>query len=585
MKQVKQIKAPAVARKPKVRKKVAAYARISMESQRMHHSLSAQVSYYSDLIQKNPDWQYAGVYVDDGISGTGVDKRAEFNRMMADAEAGKIEIILTKSISRMARNTVDLLNTVRHLKDIGVEVRFEKEHINTFSSDGELMLTLLASFAQSESESISSNVKWSVKKRFEQGIPNGRPDLYGYRWQNKKLVAVPEEAEVVKLIYKNFLNGLSAESTEKELENKGIKSFYGKHLSNSAIRKILTNITYTGNLLLLREYTADPISKKRRINKGELPQYFVADSHEAIIDKATFDKVQAEMARRRELGVFANWSINTTCFTSKIKCGNCGASYRRSGKRQCKDADTVYHVWVCQTYDRKGKSKCDSKCIPEKTLKRICCEVLNMESFNEDIFLQKIDHITMVGKDEMEFFFNDGHTQKVSWQSKARKVCWTETRRAAAGARQMNRNNNPGSGAFTGMIHCPSCSSNFRRQARKYADGSSGDYWHCPNRSGCENKNIVLESLLKKLSCEVLGMDEFDETEFRKRIDHIEILGGDVMKAMFFLRDGRIIKREWAKPKKRGVKHTDEYKDYMRELMIRRWKENGSTSKNGKRGL
>lgn len=165
----------------KRRKRVAAYARISMETERMRHSLSAQVSYYSSYIQKNPEWEYAGVYADNGISGTGTKKRTEFNRMIADCEAGKIDIVLTKSIQRFARNTVDLLETVRHLKDIGVKVRFEKENINSMSGDGELMMSILASFAQEESRSISENVKWGTVKRFKQGIPNGRFQIYGYR--------------------------------------------------------------------------------------------------------------------------------------------------------------------------------------------------------------------------------------------------------------------------------------------------------------------------------------------------------------------------------------------------------------------
>lgn len=199
----------------KKRKRTAAYARVSVESERMQHSLSAQISYYSDFIQKNPDWEYAGVYADYGISGTGTAKRVEFQRMLADCEAGKIDIILTKSIQRFARNTVDLLETVRHLKSIGVEVRFEKENINSMSGDGELMLSILASFAQEESRSLSDNVKWATRKRFEQGIPNGRFQIYGYRWGGDRLVIHEEEAKIVRLIYDNYLNGLSAEATEK----------------------------------------------------------------------------------------------------------------------------------------------------------------------------------------------------------------------------------------------------------------------------------------------------------------------------------------------------------------------------------
>ncbi len=298
------------------KKKVAAYARISMESERMHHSLSAQISYYNALIQKNPEWEFAGVYADDGISGTGIAKRTEFQNMLSDCEAGKIDIILTKSIQRFARNTVDLLETVRHLKDIGVEVRFEKENINSMSGDGELMLSILASFAQEESRSISENVKWGTRKRFEQGVPNGHFQIYGYRWDGDHLVIEPEEANIVRLIYDNFLNGLSAETTEKQLEEMGVKSYKGKHFSNSSIRQILSNITYTGNLLFQKEYVSDPITGKSKKNRGEMPQYWVENTHEAIIPMETYRTVQKERQRRRELGVFANWSINTSCFTS-----------------------------------------------------------------------------------------------------------------------------------------------------------------------------------------------------------------------------------------------------------------------------
>ena len=267
----------------RVRKKVAAYARVSMQSERMLHSLSAQISYYSSLIQQNPEWEYAGVYADDFISGTDTVKRDEFRRMLADCDAGKINIILTKSISRFARNTVDLLETVRHLKDIGVEVRFEKEHINSMSGDGELMLSILASFAQEESRSISDNVKWGVRKRMEDGIPNGRKRVYGYNWEGDELVIVPDEAAVVRRIFRDFLDGKSRLETERELAADGITTRDGCRWVDSNIKVVLTNITYTGNMLLQKEYVTDPISKKRRKNRGELPQYYVENTHQAII--------------------------------------------------------------------------------------------------------------------------------------------------------------------------------------------------------------------------------------------------------------------------------------------------------------
>lgn len=311
------------------RKKVAAYARVSMESERLQHSLSAQVSYYSELIQSNPEWEYAGVYADDGITGTKTN-REEFQRLLADCEAGKIDIILTKSISRFARNTVDLLETVCHLKELGIEVRFEKERINSLSGDGEVMLTLLASFAQEEIISLSNNVKWGTRKRMEQGIPNGHFRVYGYRWEGDQLVIVPEEAAIVRRIFQNFLDGKSRLETEREFAAEGITTRDGCRWVDSNIKVVLTNVTYTGNLLLQKEYVEDPLTKKRKKNRGELPQFYVEDTHEAIIDKETFDYVQAEMARRKELGAFANKSLNITCFTSKLKCSRCGCSYVRN---------------------------------------------------------------------------------------------------------------------------------------------------------------------------------------------------------------------------------------------------------------
>lgn len=353
------------------RKKVAAYARVSMETERLHHSLSAQISYYSELIQKHHDWEYVGVYADDGISGTKAKGRVEFNQMLSDCEAGKIDIILTKSISRFARNTVDLLETIRHLKELGISVRFEKERIDSMTEDGELMLTLLASFAQEESRSISDNVKWGTRKRFEQGIPNGRFNIYGYRWEGDRLVIQPEEAAIVRLIFDNFLAGLSAETTEKQLAEMGVKSYKGQHFGNTSIRQILGNITYTGNLLFQKEYVVDPISGKTKKNYGELPQYFVENTHEQIIPMEVYQAVQDEKMRRRKLGALANWSINTSCFTSKIKCGRCGKSYQRSNRKGRKDPNANYTIWICGTRKKTGNAHCQNKDIPEIMLKEV----------------------------------------------------------------------------------------------------------------------------------------------------------------------------------------------------------------------
>jgi len=235
-----------------------------------------------------------------------------------------------------------------------------------------LMLTLLASFAQEEIRSLSDNVKWGTRKRFEKGIPNGRFQIYGYRWEGDHLVIHEEEAKIVRLIYDNYMNGLSAETTEKQLAEMGVKSYKGQHFGNTSIRQILGNITYTGNLLFQKEYVADPISKKSRINRGELPQYFVENTHEAIIPMEVYQAVQAEKARRRELGALANWSINTSCFTSKIKCGQCGGWY---GAKVWHSTDK-YRRTIYRCND-KFKSHCKTPHLTEDDIKEAFVRAAN----------------------------------------------------------------------------------------------------------------------------------------------------------------------------------------------------------------
>lgn len=335
MSEIIKIKSKVPNLKPKL--KVAAYARVSMETERLQHSLSAQISYYNSLIQKNPEWEFAGVYADSFISGTSTKHRKEFQRLVNDCENGKIDIVLCKSISRFARNTVDLLETVRHLKSIGVEVRFEKENINSFSGDGELMLSILASFAQEESKSTSDNIKWSKKKRMEKGKPNGGFRTYGYKWNGEKFEIVPEEAEVVKLIFSNYLNGIYADETAEQLKKMGVKTCFGNEEFNPAtIQQMLKNEKYTGSMILQKYYIQDVLTKKHVKNKGELPMVYVEGSHEAIISKEDFDRVQEIIKRRAELGAISYTKINTSCLTKKIKCGYCGKNYQRATQRGAK---------------------------------------------------------------------------------------------------------------------------------------------------------------------------------------------------------------------------------------------------------
>lgn len=281
----------------KTRKRVAAYARVSVDSERMRHSLSAQISYYSELIQSHAEWEYAGVFADYGISGTSTDKRSEFKRLLLECENGTIDIILTKSIQRFARNTVDLLNTVRHLKELGIDVRFEKEHISSMSGEGELMLSILASFAQEESRSISENCKWGIRKLYEKGVPR-RGRLYGYRVKNGQYVIQEDEAEIVRRIYQMFLDGDSCYTIGEKLETEGVRSLMGKKLRGEVIAGMIRQEKYMGCTLCQKFYTADPLTHEQVKNKGELPMYFIEETHPAIISRETFDAAQKEFAER-----------------------------------------------------------------------------------------------------------------------------------------------------------------------------------------------------------------------------------------------------------------------------------------------
>ena len=522
------------------RKKVAAYARVSVETERLHHSLSAQVSYYSELIQSNPEWEYVGVYADDGITGTKASKREEFQRMLDDCEAGKIDIILTKSISRFARNTVDLLETVRHLKELGIEVRFEKENINSLSGDGEVMMTLLASFAQEEITSLSNNVKWGVRKRMEQGIPNGHFRVYGYRWEGDQLVIEPEEAAIVRRIFQNFLDGKSRLETEREFAAEGITTANGCRWVDSNIKVILTNITYTGNLLLQKEYIEDPLTKKRKKNRGELPQFYVEDTHEAIIDKETFDYVQAEMARRKELGAFANKSLNITCFTSKLKCSHCGCSYVRNQranrtKHTSTYGDTIV-AWGCGTTKKKGR-RCSRKDIPERVLREACAKALGLNEFDEDIFLAKVDYIMVNPDCQLEFHFYDGTTTVQTWKSTAKKDCWTDEHKDRQ--REWMRKNMASSNRFspfTTRMICGCCGGSCRRQTQpsKMSDTGKIAYWRCSGggKTNCGIKGIR-EPELMEITARVMGTSEFDGDAFRDQVDHITMVESGLLEYTF----------------------------------------------------
>lgn len=552
-------------RKPMIKKKVkvAAYARVSMDTDRLRHSLSAQISYYNNLIQNNPDWEFVEVYADLGISGISTKNRQEFIRMIKDAENGKIDIILTKSIQRFARNTVDLLNTVRHLKEIGVEVRFEKENINSLSGDGELMLSIMASFAQEESRSISNNVKWRIRKQHEKGIPNNRTKLYGYRWEGDKIVIVEEEAKIVRLIYENYLNGISAEKTEKQLAEMGILSSTGKRFPAITIRQMLKNINYTGNLLLQKEYVVDPITKKTKKNKGELPMYLVENNHEAIIPKEIFDKVQEKIALKKKLGVFGNDAINTYPFTSKIECNHCNCNFRR--KTTICFSKKNYR-WLCRRADEKGRKVCDSRSLPEEKLEERIAEVLGLKKFDNEIFQEKIEKIIVVNDDEINIKFYDGKLVKTKLNLGPKKN-WE---RGRSEKYSLYAKEGIPISDFTNFIKCGYCGKYFSRNTSHYGEKT----WICREqflkckKTGSKRKSVP-EIILKESICEVLGLKRFNKEIMRENIDCIIVKGNEVT---FKFKNGGFVKKELVISRRKCRKYTEEERKECSRRMIEVWK-------------
>lgn len=278
--------------------RVAAYACVSSGKDAMLHSLSAQISYYSEMIQSHPGWLYTGVYSDEALTGT-KENRCGFQALLEDCRAGKIDKVIVKSISRLARNTVTLLETVRELRTYSVDVYFEEQNIHTLSSEGELMLTILASYAQEESLSVSENQKWRIQKNFKEGKPwNGA--MLGYRNVNGTLTVIPEEAELVKRIFDMYLSGMGIQSIANTLNREGVPTRLGVKFKYTGIHKMLRNEAYAGNLLLQKTFKDNHITKRTIINHGELPMYYVENAHEPIIPPETFRRVQEMIAQRAE---------------------------------------------------------------------------------------------------------------------------------------------------------------------------------------------------------------------------------------------------------------------------------------------
>ena len=379
------------------KKRVAAYCRVSTDQEEQLSSYEAQVNYYTTYIEKQPDYECAGIYADEGISGTSTKKREQFNKMIADCKAGKIDMIITKSISRFARNTLDCLNFVRLLKDLGIGVVFEKENIFTLDSKGEVLLSILSSLAQDESRSISENSTWGIRRRFEQGrLFINATKFLGYdKNQNGNLVINEKQAKIVRRIYTEFLDGKGANRIARELERDRVQNWNGKaKWYENSIRKMLTNEKYMGDALLQKTYTVDFLNKKRAENTGQVPQYYVEDSHPAIIEKEMWEAVQLEMERRRNFSLkYRIQKLESATeynpFAGRVICGSCGHAY---GRKVWNSTDDRLRriVWRCNgKYVVKGEKGCESRHIDDGILYQAFVDVFNAMLENKAYFIGK----------------------------------------------------------------------------------------------------------------------------------------------------------------------------------------------------
>ncbi|HEO6988482.1 TPA: recombinase family protein [Streptococcus agalactiae] len=376
MKQIKTIQAQKVTAIKRL--KVAAYTRVSHTS--LLQSLSNQVSHYSQLIQANPEWDYVGVYSDSAISGRSQAYRRDFQQLLEDCRKGKIDLILTKSISRFGRNTVELLETVRELKRLGISVRFEKEKIDTLTAEGELLLTLLASMAQEESQSISQNIRWRVKKRFEEGKPYIPQDIFGYRWNGDEYVIEPHEASIVRQVFEWYMEGLSAPKIAKRLDDRGERTRLGNRFTKRVIYNMFDQEAYCGRLILQKTFR-DQFGSRSILNDGQMAKYIVENAHEAIVTPEYFQLVNQEKKRSARRRVSKHDALAK--LQGKVYCEHCGLDMVLTLETKFNQEKRVRYY--CRTRDAKGVETCLGRTVTEEQL---------FQAFGESINTEDIHHIS-----------------------------------------------------------------------------------------------------------------------------------------------------------------------------------------------
>lgn len=419
---------------PKITR-VAAYARVSSGKDAMLQSLAAQVSYYSSMIQRHLGWLYCGVYSDEAFTGTKA-ARDGFQELLAECRAGNIDIVITKSISRFARNTVVLLETVRELKALGIDVFFEEQNIHTLSNEGELMLTILAGYAEEESRSVSENMKWRIRHGFENGELMCLRRLFGYTITRDGVSVNPKEAKIVRKVFQTVADGTSLSAVAKALNDQKVKAPLDGIWTAYRIHSLIANEKYCGNALLQKTFINNHLEKCKLTNRGELPMYYAEGTHPAIVDKELFERANAVVALYAERA--EAWKpIEHDCFTGKIRCGICGNTYKRV-------TNHGHMKYGCRTYQTQGKNACASKQIPISILEATAAEALGVNEFDEELFLAEVSGIEVPEAGILIFQFSDGTEVKKTWKNPSRANSWTPEMKAAARERalEQGRKNN-----------------------------------------------------------------------------------------------------------------------------------------------
>ena len=376
--------------------RVAAYCRVSTDQEKQLGSFENQVSYYTELIHKTPDWEMAGIFADEGISGTGSKKRPGFQDMIRACHEGKVDRVITKSISRFARNTADCLFYCRDLRNLGIPIYFEKENIDTMKASGEMLLTILSSFAQQESQNISENTRWGIRARFRQGIPQINTNHFlGYdKDPDRNLVVNPEEAKIVRRIFREFLEGWSIEEIAHRLTKDRVPGALGNvQWHRVTIERMLRNEKYKGDLLMQKMYTIDFLTRKMVQNDGGMPQYLIEQNHEPIVSKEDWETVQLELVRRQEYmerhGLQKISTMTGTGFLNRVFCALCGCRLRRMNTK------AFNPVWKCVNADRAHGHACRASLIHEADLRKAFVLAWNSLVKNRETELQRWEDMTV----------------------------------------------------------------------------------------------------------------------------------------------------------------------------------------------